>query len=94
MANAPKPLPVIFRMYRGELCAYFPTEEWAPGQIPCYARGEGHGGACRTWLRKGRPATEFEYSDLLAELRGIYERSDGPNDPVIPLKVYRRAPAC
>jgi len=92
MASAPKPLPVIFRMYRGELCAYFPTEEWARGQITCYA--EGHGGACPSWLRKGRPATEAEYADLLSELRGIYETSNGPDDPVIKLRVYRRAPAC
>ena len=94
MKKTVKPLPVIFRMHRGELTAYFPTEKWAQGEITCYAAHEGHGGACRSWLRKGRPATEAEYSDLLAELRGIYERSDGPHDPAITLKVYRRAPAC
>lgn len=94
MAKTVKPLPVIFRMYRGELCAYFPTEEWAPGEITCYAHIGQHSGACRTWLRKGRPATVTEYSDLLAELRGIYETSNGPDDPVIKLRVYRRAPAC
>jgi hypothetical protein len=85
-------LPVLFRMHRGELTAYFPTEECAPGRITCYAHVGQHGSACRSLLRKGRPAKPEEYGALLAELRGIYERSIGPDDPIIPLKVYRRAP--
>ena len=85
-----KTLPVIFRMYRGELCAYFPTEEWdfSGIMITCYAHVGQHGGASRLWLQKGRLATPAEYADLLAELRGIYENGE---DAVI-LKVYKRNP--
>lgn len=91
-----EPLPVIFRFFQGELLALFPTEEWGRhGQdITCYAHVGQHGSACRSLLRRGRPAKPEEYADLLSELRGIYERSTGPHDPGIPLKVYRRAPAC
>lgn len=86
-----RPLPVVFRVYRGELCAYFPTDVWDPqrGTIACYAHVGQHGGADRSWLTKGRPATEAEYAALLAELRGIYETNDEGN---IPLKVYKRSP--
>lgn len=88
------PLPVIFRVYRGELLALFPTEQWARtgADITCYARVGQHAPACRSLLRLGRLAAPDEYAGLLVELRGIYERSTGPNDPVIPLKVYKRAP--
>lgn len=83
-------LPVLFRVYRGELTAYFPTEEFdGRGAITCYAHVGQHGGASRVWLSKGRPATEPQYRDLLRELRGIYESGD---DEHIALKVYRRAP--
>lgn len=86
-----KPLPVIFRINRGELCAYFPTESWdAAGNIASYAPVGQHGAASRAWLRKGRVATEAEYRELLRELRGIYETHDGEH---IPLKVYRRDPS-
>lgn len=86
-----KPLPVIFRINRGELCAYFPTESWdAAGNIASYAPVGQHGAASREWLRKGRLATEAEYRDLLRELRGIYETHDAEH---IPLKVYRRDPS-
>lgn len=90
-ADAAKPLPVIFRINRGDLCAYFPTESWdAAGNIASYAPVGQHGAASRTWLRKGRLATEAEYRDLLRELRGIYETHDAEH---IPLKVYRRDPS-
>lgn len=83
-------LPVLFRVYRRELTAYFPTDEWNErGTIPCYAHIGQHGAASRIWLSKGRPATEAESRDLLRELRGIYESGD---DEHIALKVYRRAP--
>lgn len=87
-------LPVVFRMYRGEVCAYFPTEKSddAGILITCYAHIGQHGAACRSWLTKGRPATPEEYKDLLAELRSIYEHSSGDDDPPIALKVYKRAP--
>lgn len=90
-ADKAKPLPVIFRINRGELCAYFPTESWdAEGNIASYARVGQHGAASREWLRRGRLATEAEYGDLLRELRGIYETHDAEH---IPLKVYRRDPS-
>jgi hypothetical protein len=85
-----KPLPILFRMFRGELCAYFPTEEWAPGQVTSYAHIGQHGGADRSWLRRGRRATPEQYAPLLAELRGIYETGD---DEHVPLRVYQRDPS-
>ena len=83
MANETKPLAVIFRMFRNELCAYFPNLPWAPGQITCYAHVGQHGGACPSWLRKGRPALPSEYVALLAELRGIYETNDAEHVPLV-----------
>lgn len=81
-------LPVIFRMYRDELTAYFPTERWdSVGNITCYAHVGQHGGASPVWLSKGKRATEDQYYDLLAELRSIYETGDDP----VTLKVYKRA---
>lgn len=56
------PLPVVFRWHLGVLTAYFPTLEWAPGFITCYTHAEQHGGADRSWLRKGTPATPEELS--------------------------------
>ena len=85
--NAPT-LPVIFRMFHGELTAYFPTERWSGSYITCYVHVGQHGAACPSWLQKGRPATPAEYADLLTELRGIYESGDAEH---INLKVYRRA---
>lgn len=82
-------LPVIFRVYARELCAYFPTERFdESGNITCYAHVGQHGGASPFWLSKGRLAKPEEYADLLAELRGIYESGD---DEHINLKVYKRA---
>ncbi|MBZ9706089.1 hypothetical protein LB543_05065 [Mesorhizobium sp. ESP7-2] len=83
-------LPVIFRKFRGELCAYFPTETWDDrGTITCYAPVGQHGGANRSWLQRGRLAKPDEYASLLIELRGIYESHDADH---IDLKVYKRAP--
>lgn len=88
MTPAPT-LPVIFRIHRKELCAYFPTERFnLMGHITCYAHVGQHGGANPAWLSKGRPATPDEYADLLAELKGIYESNDAEH---INLKVYKRA---
>jgi hypothetical protein len=87
MKNAPT-LPIIFRKFRNELCAYFPTEFWARGQIASYAHVGQHGGASTEWLQKGRPASPTEYAELLNELRGIYESNDAEH---IKLKVYKRA---
>lgn len=85
-----KPLPVVFRMYRGELTAYFPTEKFSgAGNITCYARVGQHGEASPVWLTKGRPAKPEEYDSLLRELREIYETNDSEH---VPLKVYKRAP--
>lgn len=85
-----KPLPVLFRVYRGELCAYFPTETWdRNGNITCYAHIGQHGGADRAWLVKGQPALPSEYAPLLAELRSIYETHDSEH---VPLVVRKRAP--
>lgn len=79
-------LPVVFRKFRGELCAYFPTLRWNNlGDVTCYAHVGQHGGANRAWLSKGKRATPDEYAHLLAELSDIYA-------PEYALKVYQRAP--
>ncbi len=82
-------LPVIFRTYRGQVTAYFPTEAWAPGQITCYAHIGQHGGADRSWLQRGRPSTPEELAPLLAELTGLYGSDPDP----VALRVYRRDPS-
>ena len=79
-----KTLPVIFRKWRGEICAYFPTEQGSPGHITCYAHVGQHGVADRAWLQKGKPAKPDEYAALLSELAQIYA-------PEYTLRVYRRA---
>ena len=90
MSDRPS-LPVLFRKFRGELCAYFPTERFAPdGSITCFADVGGHGGANPIWLRRGRPAKPGEYADLLAVLRRIYETGDAEH---IDLRVVKRAPS-
>ncbi len=69
-----EPLPVLFRMIRGELLALFPTEKWNDrGDITCYARVGQHGAASSFMTSAGRRAKPEEYADLLTELRGIYE---------------------
>jgi hypothetical protein len=89
MADRPS-LPVLFRTFRGELCAYFPTERATPdGLITCFAEIGGHGGANPVWLRRGRPAKPDQYADLLAVLRRIYETGDAEH---IDLRVVKRAP--
>ena len=85
-----KPIPVLFRVYQGELCAYFPSEAWGDNLMTCYAAVGQHGGACPSFLHRGRPATPDEYSVLLAELRDIYEHEPGG---IIPLRVVKRASA-
>lgn len=88
-----KPIPVIFRIYRGELTAYLPTMAWSRlGVITCYAHVGQHGGACRSWLQKGRPAKPEEYADLLAEMTGIYDDPRDPEDERVKLVPIRRCP--
>lgn len=83
------PIPVLFRVQRGELCAYLPSLVWDDrGNITCYARVGQHGSASPIFMGKGRPATPTEYADLLAELQGIYSGTE----PRYELKVYKRCP--
>lgn len=85
-----KTLPVIFRLWKGEAIALFPTERWnMRGDITCYAHIGQHCGACPSLLQAGRPATEAEYAPLLKELRNIYETHDAEH---VSLVVYKRAP--
>lgn len=83
-------LPVIFRIWRGELTAYFPTlgassSDWY--DVTCYAHIGQHGGARSDFGNRGRLAKPEEYADLLAELRGIYEK---PGDDPVELVVVTR----
>jgi hypothetical protein len=71
----PKTLPVIFRHSKGETYALFPTLHcWkgSPYFVTGYGRIGQHFVAALENFRDGRPATETEYRNLLAELRGIY----------------------
>lgn len=86
------PLPVVFRVYRGELVAVFPTVQAVHGsaQVLCYSHVGQHGSAHPDILKPGRDrrtAKPEEYGPLLAELRVIYEGSDDP----VPLEVFGKA---
>jgi len=87
--KAQHPIPVLFRIHQGELCAFFPSLVWDQrGNITCYAHVGQHGAASPLCLSEGRRATPDEYADLLAELRGIYSE----DEPRHELKVYQRSP--
>lgn len=96
-SKAPEVLPVIFRAeksgdFKGSVTAVFPTlpaDMWGL-QLTIYARVGQHGGASLDWYWKTRKARPEEYADLLRELRGIYETSLCPGDPVFSLKVYQK----
>ena len=69
---------VIFRAeragpFKGYLTAVFPDDPERPGFLSCYAHIGQHSTGSLGWYQKTRAATEAEYADLLAELRGIYE---------------------
>lgn len=96
----PEILPVLFRISRGECVAVFPTLDGrsdpnAPNRsrITCYAHIGQHGDCSYGWYATTKKATPEQHADLLAELRGIYERSHAPGDPVYSLKVIQRWPA-
>lgn len=89
MAN---PLPVVFRLYRGEVVAVFPTVQAVHGsaQVLCYSHVGQHGSAHPDILKPGRDrraAKPEEFAELLAEVSAIYE---GFGDPV-PLEVFGKA---
>ena len=93
-------LPVIFRADRsgpskGEVTAVFPTvpADYAGILMTCYAHIGQHGGCSFVWYRTTRPAKPEEYADLLAELRAIYGRDGGPDDPPVVLRITRRITA-
>jgi hypothetical protein len=90
-------LPVIFRAersgdFRGQVTAVFPTlpSDTAGRQMTCYAHVGQHSGCSVDWYQGTRPATEEEAAPLLAELRGIYEKSLAPGDPIYSLQVCKR----
>jgi hypothetical protein len=78
--------PVLFRVHRGELCAYLPAEKWPDGRISTYCHIGQHGSADPSWLRRGRRARPEEYRDLLAEMRQIYEAEPDPIKLVVRLR--------
>ena len=95
----PEILPILFRMSGSECVAVFPTLDGradpnrrGASRMTCYAHIGQHGDASLGWYRTTRPAKSPEYSSLLAELQGIYERSLAPGDPVYSLRVIKRRP--
>lgn len=85
-------LPVVFRVFRGETVAVFPTVQAVRGSILvlAYAHTVQHCQADPEILMPGRgrrAAKPEEYAELLRELRGIYENSIDP----VPLEVFAKA---
>jgi len=87
-------LPVIFRAersgeFKGQVTAVFPTlpADYRGRFMTCYAHIGQHSGCGFDWYRSTRAAKPAEYSDLLRELRAIYELDEF--EPVQPV-VYRR----
>ena len=100
MTSKATALPVIFRADRsgpnkGEVTAVFPTvpADWAGRLMTCYVHLGQHAACSFDWYRSTRPAKTEEYADLLAELRGIYGRDGGPDDPPAVLVIARRITA-
>jgi hypothetical protein len=84
-------LPVIFRKKYGKVTAVFPTLCWSgPYDMTCYAHVGQHGACDIGWYNTTKAAKPEDYADLLAELKGIYEKALGKNDTVYELVVYRR----
>jgi len=67
-------MPVIFRVFEGEVTAIFPTEPGTnnPDCCTCYAHVGQHGTCSKGWYPTTLPATPDDYKDLLAELQEIY----------------------
>lgn len=66
--------PVIFRKDKtGELTAFLPALPASPGMVVCYAHVGQHSEASEEYMRECKGVGEDEYSELLAELRSIYE---------------------
>jgi hypothetical protein len=65
-----EPIPVIFRMFRGEVLALFPTLPGTndPSTMTCYAAIGQHSYASMFLTSEGRLATPEEYAPLLREL--------------------------
>lgn len=95
-------LPVIFRKHyiagdrtigsKGfwEVTAFFPTLNGSTGDpysMVCFAHAGQHGNASPLFMNDGKKCKSEEYSELLAELRSIYE--DDEEFPV-KLKVYAK----
>lgn len=62
---------VVFRMIRGEVCAFLPDSDVNYGNILCYAHIGQHSEASLEYYRLGRLATPQEYTDLKTELESI-----------------------
>lgn len=73
------PVKVLFRMFRGEVLALFPTECGTndPGTCMSYEHVWQHGSAdCAGIIRDSRPASRAEFAPLARELRRIGYRLD------------------
>jgi len=69
-------IPVIFRVYEGEVTAVFPTPTGSPDNMystcQCYTHVGQHGSCSKGFYVKTKAASLDESSDLLSELEGIY----------------------
>lgn len=68
-------IPVVFRIWQGELVALFPDQPYGHGYILSYQHIGQHGAACPSLLREGRYAKPSEYRALLCELQAYYKDS-------------------
>lgn len=67
------PIPVIFRVFRGEVLALFPTLPGTndPSTMTCYSHIGQHSSASMFITSEGRLATPEEYAPLLKELTNV-----------------------
>jgi hypothetical protein len=85
-----------FGDFKGTVTAVFPTVnfDYAGRELACFDLEGGHCGGHVAWMRdRTRPAKPGECAETLAVLRGIYEESLAPGDPVYRLRVVRRRTA-
>jgi hypothetical protein len=74
---------VVFRMWGGTVIALFPEQHEPGGLVGSYCRVGQHGAATYAGIiKESRPATEYEYEDLYAELEDLGYR----------LKVLKKKP--
>ncbi len=71
MKQDTQPTEVQFRMFRGEVTAFFPYEVESPNHVMCYAHNGQHSMCVWNFHQTSKPATPDQYADLYKELEQI-----------------------